>query len=152
MDSAQDTATLAGFFADHSASGDCYLLDGPVGAGKTHFARSFIQHLQAKSGVVEDVPSPTFTLVQTYDTDAGEVWHADLYRLSGLDEITELGLEDAFETAITLVEWPDRLGPLAPKRHVFLDFTGDDDPERRRLIATPQGDGWDWLAGAPFHE
>lgn len=92
--------------------GDTVLLTGPIGAGKTHLARAFIQ---AKLGRLEDVPSPTFTLVQTYDANGAEVWHADLYRLSHPDEVMELGLEAAFETAICFIEWPDRLGDLAPK-------------------------------------
>lgn len=72
------TAFLGAWFADTLRAGDCLLLEGPIGAGKSHFARSFIQ---ARLGRVEDVPSPTFTLVQTYQADV-EIWHADLYRLT----------------------------------------------------------------------
>ncbi len=77
------------------------LLDGPVGAGKTTLARAAILSILPEP---EDVPSPTFTLVQTYDTTRGPLWHCDLYRLSSVLEIEELGLEEAFETAITLIE------------------------------------------------
>ena len=87
--SADATARLAERLGALLHPGDCLLLDGPIGAGKTHFARALIQSLM---DVPEDVPSPTFTLVQTYDTGAGELWHADLYRLSSPDEIEELGL------------------------------------------------------------
>ncbi|WP_299203390.1 tRNA (adenosine(37)-N6)-threonylcarbamoyltransferase complex ATPase subunit type 1 TsaE [uncultured Tateyamaria sp.] len=92
-------------------AGDVVLLEGDVGAGKTHFARALIQSVLLEP---EDVPSPTFTLVQVYDTRNGALWHTDLYRVSADTEIDELGLLDAFEDAICLVEWPDRLGPLTP--------------------------------------
>ncbi len=99
--------------------GHVVLLEGGIGAGKTHFARCLIQSLLE---VAEDVPSPTFTLVQSYDTLHGEVWHADLYRLNHPDDVAELGLEEAFETAICLVEWPDRLGDLAPADALTIRF------------------------------
>lgn len=120
------------------AAGDTILLTGDVGAGKTHFARSLIQSLLTTP---EDVPSPTFTLVQTYDTSAGPVWHADLYRLTSTFEIEELGLSDAFEDAICLVEWPDRLGPLKPENalEITLTTTGDDS---RVLTAGWDADKW----------
>lgn len=92
--------------------GDVVLLEGDVGAGKTHFARALIGSILIEA---EDVPSPTFTIVQVYDTQNGPLWHTDLYRISADTEVDELGLIDAFEGAICLVEWPDRLGPLTPK-------------------------------------
>lgn len=111
-------------------AGDTLLLDGSIGAGKTHFARSLIQSLLT---IPEDVPSPTFTLVQTYETGQGEIWHTDLYRLSGPHDVMELGLIDAFETAICLIEWPDRLGDLAPDHALTLRLTEGDDEEARLL-------------------
>ncbi|MEC8041415.1 MAG: tRNA (adenosine(37)-N6)-threonylcarbamoyltransferase complex ATPase subunit type 1 TsaE [Pseudomonadota bacterium] len=99
--------------------GDVLLLEGGIGAGKTHFARSLIQSLLLEP---EDVPSPTFTLVQVYDGESCEIWHSDLYRLSDPDEAVELGLEEAFETAICLVEWPDRLADLTPQSALTLVF------------------------------
>lgn len=113
---ADETARLGHWFAQHLRGGDSVLLEGPIGAGKSHFARSFIQ---ARLGCAEDVPSPTFTLVQTYEADA-EIWHADLYRLTHPDEVLELGLEDAFDSAICLIEWPDRLGRHVPKNAIRL--------------------------------
>lgn len=112
-------------------AGDVLLLEGPVGAGKSFFARALIQSLQLHP---EDVPSPTFTLVQTYDTEAGEIWHADLYRLSSPDEAAELGLIDALDDAVCLIEWPDRLGPLTPDHAVTLLFHYDPSSETARAL------------------
>ncbi len=119
---------------------DIVLLDGPVGAGKTHFARCLIQSLLITP---EDVPSPTFTLVQTYDTTAGPVWHSDLYRISSTSDIEELGLLEAFEDAITLVEWPDRLGSLAPTRALTLTLAQGDRDDERIMTADWQTARWD---------
>ena len=88
-----ETKTLATEIKEYLQNGDVILLKGEIGAGKSHFARSLIQ---AAIDKVEEVPSPTFTLVQTYDTKIGSIWHADLYRLSDQSEIFELGLIDAF--------------------------------------------------------
>ena len=110
LDDEADTSRLARVLAQHLRAGDTVLLEGPIGAGKTHFCRALIR---ARLGHDEDVPSPTFTLVQTYDADVA-IWHADLYRLTHPDEARELGLEEAFERAICLVEWPDRLGQYVP--------------------------------------
>lgn len=109
---------------------DTVLLSGEIGAGKTHFARALIQSLQE---VPEDVPSPTFTLVQTYDTKSGEIFHADLYRMSTPDDVIELGLLEAFETAICIVEWPDRLGSLAPETALSLTFEPTKNSDARVL-------------------
>lgn len=127
-----DTATAARWLAPQLRGGDVILLSGPVGAGKTHFARAIIQALQSTVGLAEDVPSPTFTLVQTYTAGALEIWHADLYRLSHADEVLELGLEDAFETALCLVEWPDRLHTAPPGAlHLTFGYIAGQDDARR---------------------
>ncbi|WP_171175148.1 tRNA (adenosine(37)-N6)-threonylcarbamoyltransferase complex ATPase subunit type 1 TsaE [Ruegeria sp. HKCCD8929] len=140
LNSPQATAHFASSLGAVLSPGDCVLLGGAIGSGKTHFARHLIQSLMA---IPEDVPSPTFTLVQVYDTEKGEVWHSDLYRLTALDEIEELGLTEAFETAICLVEWPDRLGPLAPENALMLDFATDPDQEEtRHLTATWTDPKW----------
>ena len=132
------TGDLARQIGARLRPGSVLLLEGPVGAGKTHFARALIQSLLEEP---EDVPSPTFTLVQTYDSRKGEIWHADLYRLSSPDEVVELGLDEAFETAIVLVEWPDRLGDLAPADALHLSFTPDGEEARRIEARGPAG--WD---------
>ena len=128
-----DTDRLAVWFAQRLQAGDCLLREGPIGAGKSHLARAFIR---ARLGRMEDVPSPTFTLVQTYQADV-DIWHADLYRLSHVDEVAELGLEEAFDSAICLIEWPDRLGGYAPKSAIRLTLSSEGEG-RRVLISAPQ--------------
>jgi tRNA threonylcarbamoyladenosine biosynthesis protein TsaE len=88
------------------------LLEGPLGAGKTALARAFLRQAAGDPGL--EVPSPSFTLVQIYDTRIGQVFHYDLWRLDGSDALAELDWEDALD-AIVLVEWPDRLGPMRPE-------------------------------------
>lgn len=131
------TARLARALAPKLGAGDVLLLEGPLGAGKTHFARALIQERLAEEGLSEDVPSPTFTLVQTYDAGMLEIWHADLYRLTSADEVTELGLEDAFTTALCLVEWPDRLGDAAPASALSLRLEPEDDARRLTAHGSP---------------
>ena len=120
---AHDTARAGRALGNALNPGDVVLLTGDVGAGKTHFARALIQSILVTP---EDVPSPTFTLVQVYDTVRGPLWHADLYRIASDLEVDELGLVDAFEDAICLVEWPDRLGSATPETalSIALDTSG----------------------------
>ncbi len=118
------TNALATQVAQHLKVGDTLLLEGAIGAGKSAFARALIR---ARLGRMEDVPSPTFTLVQTYEDDAGDIWHCDLYRLTHPDEALELGLDEAFETAICLIEWPDRLGEVVPADALTLAFEARQD-------------------------
>lgn len=121
-------AAIARALATELRAGDAVLLDGPVGAGKSHFARAFIRaYLRSPA---EEVPSPTFTLVQSYDGDP-PVWHADLYRLTDPAEIEELGLLDAMEDAITLIEWPERMQDVPGA--LRLRLSPHDDPDLRRV-------------------
>lgn len=124
LSSDDETDRLGRTIAPCLRPGDCLLLAGSVGAGKSHLSRAIIR---ARLGRMEDVPSPTFTLVQTYEDPKGDLWHADLYRLSGADDLLELGLEDAFRTAICLVEWPERLGAVTPEDpiRITLSQAGD---------------------------
>ena len=128
-----ETKTLATEIKEYLQNGDVILLKGEIGAGKSHFARSLIQAAMDK---VEEVPSPTFTLVQTYDTKIGSIWHADLYRLSDQSEIFELGLIDAFGKEIVLVEWPDRLGHLEPEDALKIEMVILENDKREVIFST----------------
>ncbi|HET9685748.1 MAG TPA: tRNA (adenosine(37)-N6)-threonylcarbamoyltransferase complex ATPase subunit type 1 TsaE [Pseudolabrys sp.] len=101
--------------------GDLITLSGDLGAGKTTFARALIRYL-ARDDTIE-VPSPTFTLTQTYSLPGFTIVHADLYRLSGAGELAELGLDDAPEGAVTLVEWPDRATGFLPNNRLDIALT-----------------------------
>ena len=139
--SPEQTAALAARLGARLQPGDVLLLDGPVGAGKSHFCRALIQSRLAAVNRHEDVPSPSFTLVQTYEAGGVEMWHADLYRLSDPNEIFELGLEDAFEQAICLVEWAERLGDARPRGALHLRLTPGAGPDARHLEFTG-GPAW----------
>lgn len=128
----QDTEALAKRLAPLARPGDVLLLSGAIGAGKSLFARAFIR---ARLDAAIDVPSPTFTLVQTYDHPAGDIWHADLYRLGSPLEVIELGLDEAFQTAICLIEWPDRLGDMQPAGAIHLTFEAGETAHHLQLEA-----------------
>jgi tRNA threonylcarbamoyladenosine biosynthesis protein TsaE len=115
------TRSLAARLAALVRPGDVLCLFGDLGAGKTSFARAFIRALTAAD---QEVPSPTFTLVQIYETgdsaDSLTIWHADLYRLSSPDEAAELGIEEAFAEAVVLIEWPERALEILPAKRLEL--------------------------------
>jgi len=123
--------------------GDVVALSGELGAGKTALARAVLRTLLGDPDA--EVPSPTFTLVQTYepsDPTRPPVWHCDLYRLEDPDEVEALALDEALTEAALLVEWPDRLGPALPADHlaVTLSFDVAAAPAARRATLTGQGD------------
>lgn len=142
MSSPQQTAVLGARIAPLLRAGDTLLLDGGIGAGKTHFARALIQARLGAAGLDQDVPSPTYTLVQTYHDGTVEICHADLYRLQGAPEIAELGLEDAFRDTICLVEWPDRLAESAPHDALVIGFETRDNPQHRSLTFSATAQRW----------
>lgn len=134
-----DEAATAGFAARlalRAEAGDVIGLQGALGSGKTTFARAFIRALGSGS---EEVPSPTFTLVEIYAFPGRPpIWHFDLYRLAASAEAYELGIEDAFAEGINLIEWPERLGALLPAEHLLLAL-GDGralEARRARLSGT----------------
>ena len=133
------TEALAGRVAALARRGDMIGLSGDLGSGKTVFARAFIRARAARLDAAppDQVPSPTFTLVQVYEMPEAPVWHIDLYRLEKPEEAWELGIEEAFSDGIALVEWPERLGRLAPaeRLEVALDFVpGQPDARCARLV------------------
>jgi tRNA threonylcarbamoyladenosine biosynthesis protein TsaE len=141
----EKTENLAMRLRQGFCAGDVVLLSGPIGAGKSCFARALIRSLLADHNKSEDIPSPTFTLVQTYQTGELEIWHSDLYRLTTVNEVVELGLIDAFENALCIVEWPDRLGDEAPKAALMLEFGLCQEENHRMLKITAQSEKWNWV-------
>ena len=132
------TASLAARLAGLARAGDVIALKGELGVGKTTFARAFI----AARGGGEEVPSPTFTLVQIYELGDAAIWHFDCYRLRDPEEAWELGIEDAFRDGISLIEWPERLGPLLPARRLEIALAPGKSPTARRAVIDP-GAGWE---------
>ena len=127
------TAALAARLAAGARPGDVLALRGDLGVGKSSFARAYIGALERPAGLDadEDIPSPTFTLVQTYDRLPAPVWHFDLYRLEYPEEVYELGIEEALAEGISLIEWPDRLDRLLPAGRLDLALAFGADPDRR---------------------
>ena len=131
-------ARLAGLLE----AGDCLLLEGGLGAGKTTLARGIIGALTGEA----EVPSPTYTLVQTYGAEAFEVWHADLYRLESPREVLPLGLIDMMDEVVSLIEWPERMGDFRPLDalvvRIGIDATTIDDGGRSVVLEAPQHSDW----------
>jgi tRNA threonylcarbamoyladenosine biosynthesis protein TsaE len=141
------TEALARRLASVVRVGDVIAVSGGLGAGKTAFARAFIRARAAASPALE-VPSPTFTLVQLYELPGAPVWHFDLYRLVAADEAWELGLEEALAEAITLIEWPERLGSLLPVERLDVALLPGRSPNSRRVRIEGHGERGRQLAEA----
>ena len=137
----KETQALAARVARVAKKGDAFLLFGTLGVGKSVFARAFIETL-CKAG---EVPSPTFTLVQTYTALGFEIYHFDLYRLKDSEEIWELNMEEALFGAVSLIEWPEKMGAYMPKNAIkvsisnvsenarLIEIECDDDEKQKRL-------------------
>ena len=126
------TTALAARIARASVAGDVIALRGELGSGKTSFARGFIR---ARDRADEEVPSPTFTLVEIYEFPSGgpAVWHFDLYRLGKSEEVYELGFEEALCEAILLIEWPERLGAVLPRERLDVELSTGSSATSRRV-------------------
>jgi tRNA threonylcarbamoyl adenosine modification protein YjeE len=135
----QATERLARTLAEELRPGDLVTLSGGLGAGKTTLARALIRALAGDPEL--EVPSPTFTLMQSYDGPRGPIVHADFYRLSGGQELVELGWDETTDTAITLVEWPERAeSALNPTRlDIALDLSPGKNPDARVAVLTGMG-------------
>jgi tRNA threonylcarbamoyladenosine biosynthesis protein TsaE len=138
LDNLAATEALAVDIARRARRRDVIALSGGLGMGKTAFARAFIRARPGGDEVAE-VPSPTFTLVQVYDLPDAPVWHFDLYRLTRAEDAWELGIEEAFAEAISLIEWPDRLGDLLPGERLDIDLVPAESPDARRATLTGHG-------------
>ncbi len=126
---------IAATIAAAAAAGDVFALWGDLGVGKTTFARAFLR----ARGHVGDVPSPTFTLVQIYEPGGPPVWHVDLYRIEAVADAAELGLDEAFARAITLLEWPQRLSTTLPADRVDITLQMTASADRRDITVACRG-------------
>ncbi|MBR5129908.1 MAG: tRNA (adenosine(37)-N6)-threonylcarbamoyltransferase complex ATPase subunit type 1 TsaE [Alphaproteobacteria bacterium] len=114
----QETLQFASEFAKTLKIGDIIALHGTLGVGKTAFTRGVILSL---TNAIE-VPSPTFTLLQSYETPNFDIYHFDMYRLKSPDEAYEIGIEDAFAEGVSFIEWPDKIKGVLPKKHIDIFF------------------------------
>lgn len=137
------TARLGALIARHLCLSDVLYLHGDLGMGKSSLARGLIRALTHPD---QDVPSPTFTLIQSYDAPDFEILHLDLYRLTSPEDVLELGLDEARDHAVLLIEWPDRLGDLGfdDRLDISLELPGKhnfpDGPNTGRIATiTPAG-------------
>ena len=130
------TARLGVVLAGVLRDGEAICLSGPLGAGKSTLARALVRRLTRPD---EDVPSPTFTLVQFYETAAFPLAHFDLYRLTGPDEAFEIGLDEALDEGAALIEWPGRLEGRLPPDRLDIEISLEDGGDRRRARLTPHG-------------
>ena len=117
--SLQDTQRAARYFSQFAGPGRCFALFGDLGFGKTTFSSFLIRELNPK---IQTVTSPTFTVVQVYDSDVAEIWHVDCYRLKSQEEFYELGLEESLQNNITIIEWPEIIRDLLPSSTINIQF------------------------------
>jgi tRNA threonylcarbamoyladenosine biosynthesis protein TsaE len=121
------TRNLANALAPLLRPGDVVTLEGSIGIGKTTFIRALLETL----GCIEEVPSPTFNLLHTYELGSVTFWHFDLFRIERLTDVYELGIEDALENGICLIEWPKIMAKLLPTERLELEFFYQEECSRR---------------------
>lgn len=131
-----DTENLARSLAEISRVGDVWALFGTLGMGKSVLSRAFVKKLTDAA----EVPSPTFTLVQTYSAPEFEIYHYDLYRLKSPEEIWELNIEEAVYTGVCLIEWPEKMGAYLPKNIFKVNITPMSDGGRKIAITVNSDD------------
>lgn len=132
---AASTEALGVALARLLCRGDVVCLTGSLGAGKTTLARGVIRALTGE----REAPSPTYTLVQSYAAPGAALWHADLYRLEKPDESEELGLDDAFEDGIVLIEWPERIADRLPSDRLDIGLEDGGSGDTRRALLSERG-------------
>lgn len=132
LKSESDTIAWAQDFAASLTPRTVILLKGDLGAGKTTFARALIRALCSDPDL--HVPSPTFTLVQTYETDKGDIWHYDCYRIEDENEILELGWDEALSSFLTLIEWPQHIAPYLPSDAITITLDHDPANQTNRVL------------------
>ena len=145
-----DLAEIAKIFAENTENSDLLLLSGKVGSGKTEFARLIIKANAKKENIgIEEISSPTFSLVQNYEFKGRKISHIDLYRIKSELELFELGIPDVFDSQITILEWPEILEKKSLSRYVSINILETKKlKEYRDVEVAFFGDGWDDLIGA----
>ena len=144
-----DLAEIAKIFAENTENSDLLLLSGKVGSGKTEFARLIIKASAKKENIdIEEISSPTFSLIQSYEFKSRKISHIDLYRVKSELELFELGIPDVFDSQITILEWPEILEKRSLSRYVSINILETKKlKEYRDVEVAFFGDGWDDLIG-----
>jgi len=126
--SLDDTKKATEYFSEFCKPGQCFALYGNLGFGKTTFAQYLIKILNPK---IENIISPTFNIIQTYPSEIAEIWHIDCYRLKSADEFFDLGIDEAFSSCVTVIEWPEIIENLLPSDTIKIQFSKKD---KQRII------------------
>ena len=144
-----DLAEIAKIFAENTENSDLLLLSGKVGSGKTEFARLIIKANAKKENIgIEEISSPTFSLVQNYEFKCRKISHIDLYKVKSELELFELGIPDVFDSQITILEWPEILEKKSLSRYVSINILETKKRKEYRDVEVAFfGDGWDDLIG-----